>query len=318
MKDYILDASAALLRNYADLPFDADTNPDTARRVNERALVALERSGEGYAYLVTADMLADRREELVRNRLLSRDAHESVCGAAYLRMDDLVCVETSGADHLRIAAYDAEGDVRRCLERCADLVRGMEDTGVMAYSERFGFLTREPCYTGSGMLVSMALHLPMSSQIQQAASALHISMITGGNLRVQDGGICLLENRVTLGRDGDAVLEQMQESARRLCALERSLRWKARERKDLNGADKAWRAYATARYALKISREEALKLWSSLVLGKAVTDMPCEEQTLDGLWRIAHMSPGKLKGDGSLHPDVARAMRIRALFGGGE
>ena len=44
MKDYVLDAAVSLLRNYADLPFDADTSAETARRVSERTLAALDTS----------------------------------------------------------------------------------------------------------------------------------------------------------------------------------------------------------------------------------------------------------------------------------
>ena len=69
MREYLLDAAVSLRRNYADLPFDALTNEETARRVNERAMVALERSGESYAYLITGSLPAERREELEQSRL---------------------------------------------------------------------------------------------------------------------------------------------------------------------------------------------------------------------------------------------------------
>ena len=54
------------------------------------------------------------------------------------------------------------------------------------------------------------------------------------------------------------------------------------------------------------------------LLGMAVDGMPCTEETLDSLWHIAHIPQGKLTEDTQLQPDVERARRVRALFGGGE
>ena len=318
MRDYLLDAAVSLRRNYADLPFDALTNEETARRVNERAMVALERSGESYAYLITGSLPAERREELEQSRLLCPDNREAVSGAAYLRMDEKACVETSGEDHLLISAYDEKGDDRLCLKTCLDIAQKMEDTGIMARSEQFGFLTAKPCDAGTGMRASMRLHLPMAALIRQLPAAVKLAGGMGMILRSAGGGICLLENRVTLGMDEIALLEKVEECAQKLCALERSLRWRAKERKDLNVADKAWRSYATARYALRMSRGEALQLWSGMTLGMAVDGMPCTEETLDSLWHIAHIPQGKLTEDTQLQPDVERARRVRALFGGGE
>ena len=305
-------------RNYADLPFDAAVSAETARRVNERAVVALERSGDGYAYFVTSGLPAERREALIRNRLLSADSGDTVAGAAYLRMDEKACVETSGEDHLIVSAYDGSGNIRKCRETCAAIVSILEDTGRMARSDQFGVLTSKPCDAGTAMRASVCLHLPMTALIKQMPAAVKLAGASGLTLRNLSGGFCLLENRITLGMDETALLEKVEECARKLCALERSLRQRALERRDINIADKAWRSYATARYALRMGRNEAVQLWSGLTLGLSVDEMPYTEETLEKLWHIAHMPQGKLTQDSNLQPDVERARRVRACFGGGE
>lgn len=318
MKDYVLDASVTLRRNYADLPFDADANEETAKRVSERAQVALERSKEGFAYLIVGGMNEEHREKLEQCRLISPEAKEAAACIAYLREDEKACVETAGEDHLLISAYDEDGDPHVCYETCAALARQLEDTGRIARSGQYGFLTARPCDAGTGMRVDMSLHLPMIGATRQVPAAMKLAGISGMILRVDGPGFFTLENRVSMGIAEGVIVDSVAECAKQLCALERSLRWKSRDRKDLRIADKAWRAYALAKYALAVKKPEALQLWSDMVLGNTIFEVPYNEQALERLWDIAHMPQGKLTRDNDMHPDVARAAMIRPLFSGGE
>ena len=317
MKDYKLNAAVVLRRNYEDLPFHADTDAEIARRVNDRSVTALERCEETYTYLLPATLDAERRRELEEKRLLSADAQSAVGGTAYLREDELVCLETAGTDHLRVAAYNDNGALTPCLTAALSLTEKLADTGRMAERSEYGFLTAYPSDAGTGMRASLLLHLPMLTMLKQLPAAMKMASTGGMTLRILPGGLCLLENRITLGRDEKGIVEQLEAIARSVCTLERSLRWRAKERKDLNVADKGWRAYGICQYALRINRQEALNLWSDLVLGLSVGDMPYDEDAADALWRIAHLPTEALTRDSSLHPDVERALRVRHLMNHG-
>lgn len=317
MKDYQLDAAVVLRRNYEDLPFRAEKDAEIARRVNDRAVTVLERLGEGYTYLLPESLEAERREELEQKRLLSPDAKEAVGGCAYLREDDALCLEVGGVDHLRVAAYHEKGDLRGCMQEALTLAGRLEDTGRIAQSAQYGFLTAYPSDAGTGMRASVTLHLPMISQIKQLPAAAKAASNGGMTLRPLADGICLLENRITMGPDEAALIDKLEAVCKSVCTLERSLRWRAKERKDLNIADKGWRAYGVCQYALRMSRQETLRLWSDLVLGLSVGEMPYTEETADAIWRVAHTGNEALTRDNGLHPDVERARRVRALMNRG-
>lgn len=317
MKDYKLNAAVVLRRNYEDLPFHADTDAETARRVNDRSVTALERCEETFTYLLPTTLDADRRKELEDKRLLSAEAQNAVGGAAYLRDDELVCLETAGTDHLRVAAYDDRGALLPCLTAALSLTEKLADTGRMAQRPQYGFLTAYPSDAGTGMRASLLLHLPMLTALKQLPAAMKMASTGGMTLRILPGGLCLMENRITLGRDEKGIVEQLEGIAKSVCTLERSLRWRAKERKDLTVADKGWRAYGICQYALRINRQEAMNLWSDLVLGLSVGDMPYGEDTADELWQIAHLPVEVLTRDSSLHPDVERARRVRHLMNHG-
>lgn len=317
MKDYKLNAAVVLRRNYEDLAFRADTDEEIARRINDRSVTALERCEETFTYVLPTTLDAERRKELEEKRLLSTDAQNAVGGAAYLRDDELLCLETAGTDHLRVAAYDEKGALIPCLDAALTLTGKLEDTGRIAQSAQYGFLTAYPSDAGTGMRASLLLHLPMLTMLKQLSAAMKMASTGGMTLRILPGGLCLLENRITLGRDERDIIEQLESIAKSICTLERSLRWRAKERKDLNVADKGWRAYGLCQYALRMSRQETLSLWSDLVLGLSVGDMPYGEGTADELWRLAHLPTEALTRDSSLHPDVERARRVRQLMNHG-
>ena len=314
MKDYKLNAAVVLRRNYADLPFHAETDEEIARRVNDRSVTALERCEETFTYLLPTSLNAERRKELEEKRLLSTDAPNTVGGVFYLRDDEFLCLETAGEDHLRIAACDEKAGLLSCLDAAVTLAGKLEDTGKIAQSPQYGYLTAYPSDAGTGMRASLLLHLPMLTMLKQLSAAMKMASTGGMALRILPGGLCLLENRIAMGRDEKAIIEQLEAIAKSICALERSLRWRAKERKDLNVADKGWRAYGLCQYALRMNRQEALALWSDLVLGLSIGDLPYGEDEADAMWQIAHLSTDALTRDSALHPDAERARRVRNLF----
>lgn len=317
MKDYQLDAAVALRRNYDDLPFRAETDAEIARRVSDRAVTVLERPGDTFAYYQAASLPAERRAELEEKRLLSPETKTAVAAALYLRADERLSVETAGVDHLRIAAYDENGSLTQCFEAAQSMANRMEDTGRMAHNAQYGYLTAYPSDAGTGMRASVLLHLPMLTLVKQLPAAMKLASNAGMTLRSLPSGLCVLENRITLGMEEKALIEKLEALCRSVCTLERSLRWRAREKKDLNIADKGWRAFGVCQYALRMDQQEALQLWSNLVLGLAVAEMPYDEQAADALWRIAHTPGDAITRDSQLHPDVERARRVRALMTNG-
>ena len=314
MKDYVLDAALSLRRNYEDLPFNACDSEETARRVQDRALSALERSGDTYLYQTVAVLSREHRERLEEKRLLSPEAADAAYGAVYLRADERMCVETAGEDHLILTGYDESGDLDACLSSCRAVEEQMMDTGPFAHSARYGYLTSRPCDAGTGMRASLLVHIPMIILIKQLPAAVKLAGASGMTLQAAGQGICRLENRVTAGQDASRILERLRENAGKICALEHSLRLRARERQDINVMDQIVRAKAVAKAALRMGRGEAMRIWSMLTLGMETCDAPCSADQLDRIWYLAHLSSEVLEKESGTPADVERAGRIRNVF----
>ena len=130
----------------------------------------------------------------------------------------------------------------------------------------------------------------------------------------------LLENRITLGMEENEIVQKMRDTAQKLMELEDKLRQKAKDQKDEMVYDAAWRSYALARYARKVTRTEALQLWSGITLGMSLGLNLCEDENMEKLWQLSHESQLKLQQTATqqqLHIDVLRARRIRDIVNGG-
>lgn len=325
MRDYLLDVAVALRRNYADLPFDADENAETAREVNVRAQETLQRVQDTYAYRTLRDMDDEEKRTLREYRLLCAEADDAVASAAYLRTDRTLCVQTAGMDHLFIAA-NAQQDMMECLRLCSEVAEQLQQDGQMAKSEEYGFLTARPCDAGTGMRASALLHLPMMTLARQIPVAMKISAAAGMILRGENGGaegrnagLYVLENRVTLGKTAEEIVREVQLQAKRLVELEEKLRMKARETGDVSPQDASCRAYGIARYARKVTQKEALQLWSGMTLGCALGVLDCSDEQMEKLWKLSRLQQKALldaAGKQGVSPDVLRARRIRDIVTG--
>ena len=317
MKDFILDAAVTLRRNYQDLPFDAITNEETARRVVDRAVSTLQREGANFIYLRPADLHPEKREDLQLRRLLNTDPQSAPFCSAFLRADGSLCVETAGEDHLIISAYDEQGALSRCLSSALIISDALEDSGQIARNEQFGCLTAFPSDAGSGLRATLTLHLPMTALRRQIPGALKLSAQGGTTLRPLDSGLFRLENRITMGMDDNELVRLLAQTAEKLCNTERELREAAKGKGDLLVLDAAWRAYGVAKSARRLPRKEAMRLWSGLALGISMENMPYQEENVDALYRIVTAPSENNSELAPLQRDALFADRVRALFDGG-
>ena len=325
MKDFIMDASVRLVCNYSDLPFHADKEEELAHRVTERVSIALERSGDAYAYLMPEGMKEENKRRLSEKRLLHPDTNAAPYSVLYLRMDEKVSVQTALADHAVISVHSPEGDLLACQQTARQIRRQLAETGSLAYDDDYGYLTAHPCDAGTGMRCSVLLHLPMLQLTRQMEKIKRKALSEGAVLRPASndlnqvmGNLYLLENRAALGKNAEDMAADVLKIAEQIVRIEKQCREIAKEKTDEVALDAVWRAYGIAQYVRCITKKDAMNLWSHLSLGTALEAYRLSEQALSGMWDAACGTIEQKQDEKPVHPDVLRARKIRALINGGE
>ena len=150
----------------------------------------------------------------------------------------------------------------------------MEKEVPFVFDPAYGYLTACPTNVGTGLRVSVMLHLPalaMTRELQRVfTAAAKIDFIVRGLYgegTQAHGDFFQISNQKTLGRSEKEILESLNVVIPQIVRYERKVReaMSAEHRRQVE--DRIWRAYGILRNARVISSEEALHLLSQLRLG---------------------------------------------------
>ncbi len=178
-------------------------------------------------------------------------------------------------DHLRIQVFKAGCQLSQCAEQINRIDDMIEDKVNFAFNPRYGYLTACPTNLGTGIRVSVMLHLPalkMTGQIEKFFNAakdmsLAVRGLFGEGTEAASD-LYQLSNQVTLGVSESAIVSQFENSIiPEIIAYENAARSQLLSKQSELLDDKISRAIALLQNAHLISSQEALFLLSHLRLG---------------------------------------------------
>jgi protein arginine kinase len=295
LSDVVVSSRARLARNLASMPFLSRCPPPKQREVVELCRSALSRLSLPpevfFVDLEQADALD--RQLLVERHLVSRQQAEAPGPRGVLVAgDETIAVMINEEDHLRLQVLRGGLQIDECVAQCRRLDEMLEGQLSFAYSSRYGYLTACPTNVGTGLRVSVMLHLPalkMTGQIERvlrAARDMHLA-IRGlhGEGTEPMGDFFQISNQTTLGKSEEQIANQFRDDILpHFIEYERQARQALLHERRLALEDRIFRAQATLRSARLLSSEEMMALFSHLRLGLAlriIEDMTA--QTLNEL-----------------------------------
>lgn len=323
--EIVLSSRARIARNLQGHRF---THNCDAGELGEILRLSMEAASHARSFKggVTAEMgeisMLDR-QILVERHLISRDfASESAHRGLVFTSDETLGLMVNEEDHLRIQSFASGFDLGSAFRRANDLDDQLAPELVLAYHERLGYLTACPTNLGTGMRVSVLIHLPglvHSKEIHRLLESLrklsHSARGLYGEGSEVMGNFFQLSNSAALGTPEEVILKNLREMVVKVITYERRSREMLFRKARRLLEDKVWRAYGLLRYSRSVSTKEALSLISAVRMGVGaglVTDVPV--RTLNEL--LVYIQPAhlqKVKG-APMDPqerDVARADYIR-------
>ena len=225
-------------------------------------------------------------------------------------------------DHLRIQTLRAGIQLREAFELANQVDDALENAIDYAFSSQFGYLTACPTNVGTGMRVSVMLHLPalvITREIEkvfQAVSKINLA-VRGlyGEGTQASGDFYQISNQVTLGKTENEIIDNLASVIPQIVKYERKVRTTLLQMKRLVLEDKIWRALGVLRSARTITSEETLELLSLVRLGVnlgAIEGIPMATvNELFVLSQPAHLQKVEKTKLSSHERDAARARYIR-------
>jgi protein arginine kinase len=328
--DVALSSRVRLARNVAEQPFVSRCSTDESRRL-ERTLAREVKDAPIWSemlYLRLTKLEPVDRLLLVERHLISREHAEAAWerGVAF-DLDEVLSVMINEEDHLRIQVILPGYDLGGAWERADRVDDALGRRVQFAFSPKYGFLTACPTNVGTGLRVSVMLHLPalaMTRQMEKAFAAVgHLQLAVRGLYGEgtgASGDLFQVSNQVSLGVTEQDVIDRVDKVVPEIIRFEREARQGLLAEHKTRLQDRIFRALGLLRMARTISSEESLHFLSQIRMGIGLGIV--EDVSLDTVNELfvltlpAHLQRIEGRGLTSGERNEARARFIRKRLGG--
>lgn len=302
MADVVISSRIRLARNLAGHKFlSSSSKAEKAQILKKLKDILMSLDLGDKVFYVSVDKAASLdRHFLVERHLISRHHAfgKGPRGVVVARRESFTAM-INEEDHLRIQVFKGGLQLSKCAEQINRIDDMIEQKAGYAFSKKYGYLTACPTNIGTGIRVSVMLHLPalkMTGQTEKffnAAKAMNLA-VRGlfGEGTEAAGDFYQLSNQATLGVSEDAIVTKFEKTiVPEIVEYEMAARNRLLAKDNDVLDDKISRAMALLKNAHLISSQEALFLLSHLRLGINIhknmrASTPAIEKLCDKLSRL--------------------------------
>ena len=275
--DIVISSRIRLARNLADYPFIRKCTDQDRAQIERTLRERIQRSERMVqSELCRCQFAGGSRSPVPGRTPTDQPRAFGSEGARAVAIDphETFSLMVNEEDHLRIQVMHSGLDLQTAWEQIDHIDDLIEQHVTYAFNQQWGYLTACPTNVGTGMRVSVMLHLPalvITRQIEKVFRSLQkISLAVRGLYGEGSqamGDFYQISNQITLGRSEQDLISQVHDVVPVLIDYERRARdFLVREsEKDLH--DRVSRAYGILCTAQTISSEETMHLLSSVRMG---------------------------------------------------
>lgn len=278
MSDVVISSRVRLARNLADHPFL--TTASSSDRIQIYRLLADEIAesvaGED-AFLVDVDAadMVDRLLLVERNLISRQHAFAEGSRGVSVANDETRALMINEEDHLRIQTLRSGLQLDALWEEVNAIDDALSQNLAFAFDRQFGYLTACPTNVGTGIRVSVMLHLPALKltkeieRVERAARDMRLA-VRGfhGEGTEAHGDLYQVSNQITLGQSEADILRGFGETIiPRIVEYEHAARETLIKHRPHELDDKIWRAYGILANARFISSRETQVMLSPIRMG---------------------------------------------------
>ena len=323
--EIVISSRIRLARNLAGFPFltrcSRQQRQSVEHRVRETILGAQLAPSTLYVDIDNAPEVD--RHLLVERHLISKQ-HASGEGARGVAVgeNETVSIMVNEEDHLRMQVLRSGLQLEEAWEQINAIDDRLESKLDFSFHPRFGYLTACPTNVGTGIRVSVMLHLPalkLTAEIEKvfrAAKDMRLA-VRGlyGEGTEATGDFYQISNQTTLGKTEEEIISDFKHQViPRIIDYEEHARKTLLKERTTALDDKVFRALGALRSARLMSSEEVLFLLSHLRMGinlGRIKDI--DIRTINELFLLtqpAHLQ--KIQGK-KLDGDLRRAARAEFI-----
>ncbi len=323
--DIVISSRIRLARNLKGYPF---TSIATKEQLTETETYIREKIEQNkiipsMLYFNLKGLTQIERNLLVERHLISKDlAEKNSARALALDKTESISIMINEEDHLRLQVLKSGLQLTESWQILNDLDNKLEEVLPYAFSSQFGYLTACPTNVGTGMRISIMLHLPgltITKQMEKVFQTLtRIKFIIRGLYgegTYATGDFYQIANQTSLGYAEKDVINEIHNIIHEVIKYERAWREKLLLDPSKQLEDRIWRAYGILRYGSSISSQEIASYLSAIRVGITlglIKDI--DTQTLNEIFifsQPAHLQKMHNKTLSASERDITRAQYVK-------
>ena len=273
--DVVISTRVRLVRNLSKHKFLNKCSKEEKRNVLETIKEITPSLGYGLKYMELKDLDDVTKLSLVEKHLLSPEfVMENTESKSFLiNPEENICIMLNEDDHIKLQIFSSGQELENLTNLAIEIDEKMGELLNYAYSEKFGYLATSPINIGTGMKVSVIVHLPALTYTGNLSKVLRIVNNFGMSVKgvygegtQNEGDLYQIINNQTLGVTEKETMTNVKNITDKIIEQERTAR-KFLGKNQMELEDKVYRALGVLTYASKITSNEAKELLSDVKLG---------------------------------------------------
>ncbi len=274
--DTVISTGVRLARNVPSLPFPHMMKMDDWERL--QSLIAgyldMSRFSPGLRYLILSELSSQERRLLRESNLISSGMENSTQAGVVVDLANPSSILINDVDHFRIEVTLPGLQLRDALDLGNGVDNDLNNSITYLFSQEQGFLGATPAENGTGLQISVVLHLPVLNGLKVMSELTPSILKKGfeiagapGKGKMVAGGLFLL--RSTGGfRDSELqLLKKGEDIILKLIELEDQARDSLFNDSHLDFEDRVMRSLGILKFAGKLNYGEAIDHLSEVRLG---------------------------------------------------
>jgi len=324
--DVVISTRIRYARNFRNYKF-AIKEKEEAIKIEEDIKSKLSNIGYELKLLRLRDM-----DDLTKMSLLEKNIINADCAMDPNRVCDIlinddenICIILNDKEHMKLQVFSGSFNLDETFNLAKEIDKKLEDNFDIAKSKKYGYLTQNLTDVGTGMRVSVMVHLPgltktgnIKKVLESVSSfGLNIRGVYGENSKIS-GDMYQISNKQTLGITEEDIIKNLKIITEKIIEQERTAR-RILAKNQVILEDMVYRSFGVLSNCRKISSEEVRNLLSDVKLG---TDLGIVKEITDSkiLEMYLYSKPANLQKKigqnlDAFDRDIKRAEIIKEIIG---
>ena len=323
----VISSRARLARNVSGFSYTHHAGDDNLREIVDTVLEAacgagFDRSG----FFRNEDMDDLKKAIFMERHLISPAFTERIHNRGVLVMDgEYASILINEEDHLRIQSLCSGFDPIKVWEEVDGIDDRLSQSMPFSFSRKYGYLTACPTNIGTGLRVSILIHLPalvLTNDVQRMIrSAGQIGLSVRGYFGEGSdvvGNLFQISNHISLGKSEREIVDELIRATTTIIEYEKSAAETLMREAKNQIEDKIYRSVGILKSARVLSTGEFMNLSSAVRLGLCLNVLSKPDlRTLNELLVITqpgHLQARQGRTADSMERDMMRADLVREHF----